>query len=99
MAGDVNERHLLSCGWDGSSFFDAPCCLLDRNDREPRDWEVLLVPPSSTLFSFLASFVGAALPFPALLVDERKEKNLLIFQNFEHTVARINSQVQREKKH
>lgn len=93
MPGDVNERHLLSCGWDGSSFFDAPCRLLDRNDRLSGDRELLLMPPSSTFFSFLASSVSAALPFPELLVNERKEKNLLIFQNLEHTVARRNSQV------
>jgi hypothetical protein len=79
MADDVNERHLLSCGWDVSSLFDAPC-RLDLNDRVPGDREVLLVPPSSTVFSLLASFFDAALPFPALLVDERMEKNLLIFK-------------------
>jgi hypothetical protein len=79
MADDVNERHLLSCGWDDSPLFDAKC-RLDLNDCVPRDREVLLVPPSSNLFSLLASFFDATLPFPALLVDERKDKNLLIFQ-------------------
>jgi hypothetical protein len=81
MADDENEKDLLSCGWEDSSFLDAPCRLLDRNDRAPGDWEALPVPPSSSLFSFMASFAGAALPFPALLVNERNEKNLLIFQD------------------
>lgn len=80
MTDDENEKDRLSCGWDDSSFLDARCRLLDRNDRAPGDREALLVPPSSTLFSFMASFAGAALPFPALLVNERNGKNLLIFQ-------------------
>lgn len=80
MAGDENEKDLLSCGWGDSSFLVALCRLLDLNDRAPGDREALLVPPSTTLFSFIASFMGAGLSFPALLVNERNGKNLLIFQ-------------------
>ena len=80
MADDENEKDLLSCGWEDSSFLGAPCRLLDRNDCAPGDREALPVPPS-TLFSFMASFPDAALPFPALLVNERNGKNLFIFQD------------------
>jgi hypothetical protein len=90
MADDESEKDLLSCGLDDSSFLDARCRLLDRNGRAPGDREALLVPPSSTLFSSMASFAGAALPLPALLVNERNGKNLLIFQHQDdsHSVAR-----------
>ena len=78
MADDVNEKDLLSRGWEDSSFHDAPCRLLDLKDRAPGDKEAPLMPASSSLLSFMASFACAALQFVALLVNERNGKNLLI---------------------
>jgi hypothetical protein len=73
MALDVNDRHLLSCGLGDSSLLNFPCRLLDLNALVSGEWDA----PSS-LFSFLLSCPGAGLSFPALLVNERNGKNLLI---------------------